>query len=400
MKIVHINTSASRGGAALIAKRLHLWLRDAKFNSYFISARDPAEPQIGIFTLNQTYLRFLLNVIIYRIFGIEGFFNRYLWRTSLTQIGNFDVIHLHNAHGYYLPFKILLKFLKGPVVWTLHDYWLATGGMAINDLEGVGRKAYPFELINRSKWRQLVFRKMVEQSNPVLVVPSHSAAKVLVSKGLPNVNLHVVYHGIFDNIDGTILQDRKLIRRKLNWNDDVHVFVFASSTVDNISKGFHVLLSALSKLKTNRRWMVYVVGDSAVRSKKLVRDLGIAGINFTGVVGERQIKELFCACDSYVTASFSETFGLTVIEALGEGARVVCTDLPVFREVTAGYASFFPAGDIDALTNCLINELDASSDLERWMRSSFIRQRFSKDNMVVAYSRLYELAVKQRLALQ
>ena len=398
MKILHINTTASRGGAALIAKRLHLWQREAGYESSLLVARDPTDVGARILSLNETRNRFLMNVLGYRVLGREGLLNGGLWKKFHLEIGEADVVHIHNAHGYYMPEEVLSSLLFKPVVWTLHDFWLATGGVASPEVPEICGKGYPTEWINRSKVRRQFLGQLVAERNPVLVAPTRSCAEKLREIGLSASNLHVVHHGIFDSSDGAVAFDRRGLRSKLGWQENTHVFIFAASAVDNKQKGFDVFLSALSKLPKDRKWIAYVAGGDAGRSKRMVQNQGVLGIQFVGALENRQLRELFKACDTYVTSTYSETYGLTVVEALGEGATVLCSDLPVLREVTNGAARYFPVGDRDVLARCLMEELQGGGDAKRASRSKDIRNRFSKDNMVASYARLYALAIDQRLA--
>ncbi len=53
--------------------------------------------------------------------------------------------------------------------------------------------------------------------------------------------------------------------------------------------------------------------------------------------------------EALLMASRAEGFGLPLIEAAKYGCPIICTDLPIFREVTAGAATYFPVGDGAAL---------------------------------------------------
>lgn len=393
MRILHVNTTASRGGAALIARRLQLWQREVGLDARFLVARDPTDTGTAVVSLNETRNRFLVNVLGYRILGREGLFNRGLWKKALAEIGTFDVVHIHNAHGYYMPSEVLAALLSRPVVWTLHDFWLATGGLASPEVAGFWGRSYPIEWIDRSKDRRKTFAALIEKWNPVLVAPSLASAEQLREIGLPHGNLHVVHHGIFDSTQGSDGVDRSKLRKRLGWPRDTHVFVFASSSVDNRQKGFDVFLEALSKLPRDRKWLAYVVGGTAEQARLKVEARGITGVQFAGGLENSLLMEYFRACDTYVTATFSESYGLTVVEALGEGATVVCSDLPVLREVTAEQASYFPVGDGGALADRLMERLQAGDDQMRDIRAASIRSRFSRDNMVASYAHLYSLAM-------
>lgn len=58
-------------------------------------------------------------------------------------------------------------------------------------------------------------------------------------------------------------------------------------------------------------------------------------------VSDTRYRELLDSAAALVTASRDEGFGLPVIEAMSAGTPVVCSDLPVFREITGGHAEFF-----------------------------------------------------------
>lgn len=68
---------------------------------------------------------------------------------------------------------------------------------------------------------------------------------------------------------------------------------------------------------------------------------------FEDALALRKRHQVFCL------PSDSEGFGMVVIEAMGLGLPVVCTDLPVLREVAADAALFFRPGDASDLARQL-----------------------------------------------
>lgn len=66
-----------------------------------------------------------------------------------------------------------------------------------------------------------------------------------------------------------------------------------------------------------------------------------ADVVFWHGVSDADYRTLLASAAALATASRDEGFGLPVIEAMTAGTPVVCSDLPVFREITNGHAEFF-----------------------------------------------------------
>ena len=69
-----------------------------------------------------------------------------------------------------------------------------------------------------------------------------------------------------------------------------------------------------------------------------------------------------------VLPSFQEGFGMPCIEAFSVGLPVICSDIPVFREITKSYAEFFNPNSSQELVETILKARTKSFDSER-MRS-------------------------------
>jgi glycosyltransferase involved in cell wall biosynthesis len=113
-------------------------------------------------------------------------------------------------------------------------------------------------------------------------------------------------------------------------------------------KGIEYLLYALSKLR--RDDVTLVVGGSGHLTEQLHRfvdllDLG-EQVEFVGYVPEGELADYYASADLFVSPSRSEPFGITIVEALSVGTRVVASQ--------CGVAEILPS-------ECLI-EVDTDSD--------------------------------------
>jgi len=403
MKVLQINTAASRGGAALAAANINNALNLYGVNSTFLNSRETSNSLTKLFYLGESKWRLRANVFAYRMLGIDGFFNDRLWKPWIDKLPEYDVIHLHNAHGYYFPLDILETVLARPCVWTLHDYWLATGGPT-SPIPGVSQRslikrvfpfanlAYPIEWFDRSIKRREKLYSLVERTKPTLVIPSYTAAEQLRELGLNTIDLNVIPHGLFDDEYAPDVQDKITGRLKKGWPLQKHILLFVSSIVDNEIKGFEVFLKALRVLNVPSDWVAFVAGGDNVRARFMAKRAEL-DIHFLDNLGNKELKECYGACDTYVTPALSETYGMTVVEALAEGAQVVCSDLPVLREVSNDAAIFFKPGDFIELGSIIQRLIDCPNKTDRSIVASSVRRRYSRKQMAREYLNIYQSTI-------
>jgi glycosyltransferase involved in cell wall biosynthesis len=106
-----------------------------------------------------------------------------------------------------------------------------------------------------------------------------------------------------------------------------------------------------------------LVGGKGSYLKKLitlVRQLDLErNVTFLGFVPDDQLNDLYNQAQCVVVPSIFEGFGITVIEALAAGTRVVGTDVDGIREIlhSGEYGRLVPYGDTRALADAIISEL-------------------------------------------
>ncbi len=73
-------------------------------------------------------------------------------------------------------------------------------------------------------------------------------------------------------------------------------------------------------------------------------------------VGHQDLEMLRCflrRAAALVFPSLAEGFGLPLLEAMASGCPVLCSDIPVFREVSGGHARFFDPGNSEAIADAV-----------------------------------------------
>jgi glycosyltransferase involved in cell wall biosynthesis len=88
--------------------------------------------------------------------------------------------------------------------------------------------------------------------------------------------------------------------------------------------------------------------------------------------------------------SRSEGFGLSLTEAVSKKVPVLCSDLPVFRELFSNdEISFFHSNDVKSLTDSVLNVSYADSNKPESAYARY-RKSYTADRMVEQYVLTYE----------
>ena len=93
-------------------------------------------------------------------------------------------------------------------------------------------------------------------------------------------------------------------------------------------KGITHLIYAMDKLR--RDDVTLVVGGKGHLTEQLKRFAELLGVDdrieFVGYIPEEDLGDYYASADAFVSPSLSEPFGITIVEALSAGTRVVATE--------------------------------------------------------------------------
>ena len=74
-------------------------------------------------------------------------------------------------------------------------------------------------------------------------------------------------------------------------------------------------------------------------------------------VSDEFLEQIYATCDCLLAASFGEGFGLPILEASDRGMAILARNIPVFREIGEGQATFFDAASAEQLEVSITNWL-------------------------------------------
>jgi glycosyltransferase involved in cell wall biosynthesis len=349
MKVLLLNTTDLRGGAARAAYRLHQGLQSIDVNSQMLVQEklgdDPTvfSTQTSL-TRRLTSLRPRLNrfpLKLYPQLGPMIFSPQWVPDDLSSQVVKFhpDIINLHWICEGFLQVETIPKFTK-PLVWTLDDMWTFTGGCHYS--EGCNRfwqscgncpllkSEKEFDL---SRWVWQRKAKAWQNLNLTIVTLSQWLAENARSSPLfSQYRIEVIPNGLNKEIFKP--SSRQAARAFLNLPQDKQLILFgAMQGTGDRWKGFPLLQSALKELTESSltaQFELVVFGPTA-SSKSL--DFGFKTHYLGQINDDKKLAKIYASADVMVVPSKYEAFGQTASESLACGTPVVAFNATGLRDI-------------------------------------------------------------------
>lgn len=229
-----------------------------------------------------------------------------------------DIIHL----SYYNNFFV--KNLKIPFVITVYD--LIHEKMNLN---------------------QLQFKKklLLEKAKHIICISKQTKKDLIKFYKIEKQKISVIYLGI----KKTNFK-KKIVREKF--------LLFVGDR--GRYKNFQLLVKAFSKskfLKKKYKIICFGGGIFNANEKTLFKKFGIKN-NIIQIKGDdKKLKNLYQKASLYISLSKNEGFGLTLLEAMQYECPVVCSDIPVFREIYKNSCIYVKNKNINSIKKGIENLL-------------------------------------------
>lgn len=168
---------------------------------------------------------------------------------------------------------------------------------------------------------------------------------------------------------------------KLGWNAQLPYFVTVVS--DEPRKNIGIFIKAFEALKG--RANIVILGN-VKGSRYIGDDPDAAGnIRFTGYISEAEKHRIIAMSDGMIFPSFTEGFGIPLIEGALYDKPVLCSDIEVFREVAGQDAAYFNPYREDSLVSAVDAVLSTPLEShERALRlKARVLERFTVDAATV-----------------
>jgi glycosyltransferase involved in cell wall biosynthesis len=221
--------------------------------------------------------------------------------------------------------------------------------------EGTWRAA-----LRRTIQRQLT-RLSCRKAARVIFVSQASSDDLGAKLGVPAEKRVLVYHGIGTAFRTMAAAEEAMVEAQ-GENRRPYVLcvsaLYPHKDIETLIDGFARYVSATG----DTSHQLVLVGRSvnqryteSLRSQ--VRRAGLADrVEFVGEVPYENVREWYARARAFVLPSRLETFGHPLVEAMASGVPIICTDMPVTREICHEASLYFKPRDAGRLAE-LLDEL-------------------------------------------
>lgn len=412
MKIVHISSSDTQGGAARAAYRLHRGLVDAGVDSrMFVGNKFSDDPTV---VGQRSRFGRLLIRIQQNVEKMPGFvypqLKRYTYSSAICvdNVGAFiaevkpDIVHLHWVGNGFLQIESLRGF-KRPIVWTLHDMWAFTGGCYLSsDCNGYLVRCGTCPVLGSrrqhdlSRWTWSRKRRSWGELKSSFVCPSRWLSECAgKSSLLASAPVAVIPNGL--DLDRFKPLDKAFARSLFSLPPEKKLVVFgAMSSTSNPIKGFHHLVSAIRHIVNFRQADDLEIAVFGASKPEHPPELHLP-THYVGLLHDDiSLAALYAAADVFVAPSIQENLPNTVMEALACGTPCVAFNIggmpDLIEHQRTGYlAQAFDPEDLARGILWVLEDEERSRDLSQAARAKAVREyslALTADRYLGLYNRI------------
>ena len=262
------------------------------------------------------------------------------------EIKDIDGIHVIGTKGLNIPGvrglmfkknakKALKNLLEKEDIDIIHGHYLFPAGAAAVEVgKEYGIKTYVtahgsdmFELYKSQPLMRPTIKNVLKDADGVFAV-SNALKHEIVATGVVGIadKTKISWNSV--DVDKFSLKNNDSFKKEFKL-EDKPIVLFVGNLIKR--KNVDSLLEA--KKIANSDYYLVVVGDGPLYKKltKKVEDENIRDVIFTGSRGD--VENIIPSCDLLILPSYSESFGLVLIEALACGKPVIGSDVGGISEI-------------------------------------------------------------------
>ena len=214
-------------------------------------------------------------------------------------------------------------------------------------------------------------KKMLDIADHIICISKNTKNDLLNFYDIDEKKVSVIYLG------GNHLE-KKLSKLPEKFNNKSYILYVGSREK---YKNFEILLKGFSKskkLSTSLDIVLFGGGKLTKKEKALLSDLKINENKIIQVDGDETIlKNLYKAAKVFVFPSLYEGFGLPLLESVENDCPIVCSDIPIFREILNDSAFYFKPDSCESLIVSLEKVVFSSDDFLTKKKYDLLKGKFT-----------------------
>ena len=286
----------------------------------------------------------------------------------IKRINNADIIHDNPFSFSHLIFLLLYKMFGKKVISTLHSNI---------EFQGANFKKY-LEI-----YRYVIIVNFYSLFTNKIIFVTNAQKKI--------IRKFILFKRLFDK--------KSIV---------IHNFIESSQILNNTKssrkltilyvgrltkyKGFGDLLKLIELLK-GKDIQFNIVGEGELRS--LIPNY--KNVKYMGSLSHERLLQTYKNSTILISPSYSETFGLVILEAMAKGLVILTSDLPAIREyfIEKRNGYFFKAGAVKEMESLILDLKNNSYKIKK-ISSNNLKDshKFNEDKQIPKYKELYISLIK------
>ena len=303
-----------------------------------------------------------------------------------------DVIHSQTEFAIGTFARLFAKQFNIPLVHTYHTLY--------EDYIHYITKGY----FNRSSKKivEYLTKFYCDTTATELIVPTNKIYKLFKEKYKFEKNIHIIPTGIeterfyIENIDQ---KDVEELRKNLNITKKDFILLFVGRLAEEKNVEF-LLESEKNLIKKYNNIKLVIVGDGPDKEKyeNLCKDLSISNnVIFTGKAAWEDMPYYYHIADIFVTASKTETQGLTIIEAMASNVIPVCMKDEAFESMVTDELNGLFFKNNEEYEEKIIRLYENREELNKFDKQARIQaEHYSSKNYGERALEVYRRAIKEK----
>lgn len=236
----------------------------------------------------------------------------------------FDLVHF-NGLSYWFYHK---KILNIPQVLTVHHI--------IKDItkhNNLTLSSSVFDISGENSFLiRLIEKRAINSIDKIITDSKFTKKEIIKFYKLNPKDINVIYLGIEERNKNCSINTKNFLRETGLPNKKMLLFV---GRINDPRKGLEPLIMAFKQLLNETDAILVVVGNGdKTKFEELSKKLNISQyIFFIGFVDDNKLNKFYQSCDVYICPSKLEGFGLTVLEAINNGAPVIAFKVGAIPEI-------------------------------------------------------------------